>query len=315
MKVQGNRPFQWVLLIPFLIISWAFSQAYLDGRDILELINASRYEDAQALAQRAPEKYAQWVGLLLAQRLLPETQTSNSFEAAAKGAEYACRYARVNKESEAVCYYLLRFLFTWKDRDPRATKALSQASVPTLSLAETGERLESLAREGVPFAVLRTVQNDENGLRELMQRFPYSLGGASATARLSLFLWEKEQYPEAVSVALKVAGFSGTSGGIVAYGEYYGIGVKRDSEAACRRSLFWAKRNATGTALYTLALCYMEGAGGFPRDLPLAYGLFWVGKEYSRYPHFAARIQELEKVLTPDQLKEGRRRASEFYFQ
>lgn len=318
-EVKVVNPFTrfavWVVLLLTVASVKALAQAYLDGREVLNLANASRYEEAFALAQKFPDRYAQWAALMLAQRLYPVQNPYDSFEAAAKGAEIACRYASVNKEGEAVCYYLLRFLLKWKDMDPRAARALSQVSVPALSLAEIDERVSRLAKEGVPFALFRDVQDDEAGLRKLVESSPYSLGGATAAIRLALLLWEREKYEEGVALSLRVAGFSGTSGGILAYGEFHGIGVKKDTESACRRSLYWAKRSQTGPAIYTLALCYLEGAGGLPKDPALAYGLFWVGKERSRYPHFATRIKELEQVLNPDQRADGRRRASEFIFQ
>ncbi len=39
----------------------AFSQAYLDGREVLSLANASRYAEAFQLARKRPEAYGQWV--------------------------------------------------------------------------------------------------------------------------------------------------------------------------------------------------------------------------------------------------------------
>ncbi len=37
----------------------AFSQAYLDGREVLSLANASRYAEAFQLARKRPEAYGQ----------------------------------------------------------------------------------------------------------------------------------------------------------------------------------------------------------------------------------------------------------------
>lgn len=297
----------WILSLA----GWANAQAYLDGQKVLELMNASRYEEAYSLALKSPERYAQWTAHLLSQRLTPDTKDLTGFEAAAKGAEYACRYGAVNKESEAFCYFLLDYLLRWKDADPRAAKALAQVTVPSLGLAEMREKVNQLAKEGVPFALnLKVPRHDEAGLKELAEKFPYSIGGVSATSRLALLLWENGRHAEAVSLALKVVGFSGTPAGIVAYGEFHGIGVTKNQENACRRSLFWARRTTTAPALYTLGLCYRDGAGGFPKDLPLAYGIFWTAKEYSGYPGFAGLIEELEKVLTPEQRKEGRQRGA-----
>lgn len=295
----------WILALA----GWATAQAYLDGQKVLELMNASRYEEAYALSLTSPERYAQWTAHVLSQRLVPETRDRNGFEATAKGAEYACRYASVNRESEAFCYYLLNFLLRWKDADPRAASALAQAKVPSLGLKEIDERVSRLAKDGVPFAMLREAQG-EASLKRLAESFPYSLGGVSATSRLALLLWEGGKHAEAVSLALKIAGFSGTPAGVLAYGEYHSIGVKKDQESACRRSLFWARRTTTAPTLYTLGLCYRDGAGGFPKDLPLAYGIFWTAREYSGYPGFTELIEELEKVLTPEQRKEGRQRGS-----
>lgn len=298
-----------------LALSWGLAQAYLDGREVLSLLNASRYQEAFALAERFPERYAQWGASIIRNALPPVAHTYSLPEAAVRSAEYACRYASVNAESEAYCYYALLVLLRQRDFDPRVATLMAKASLPPLSQAEARERMAALAEKGVPFAVYDGLGRDEKGLRELAEKYPYSLGGALAAGRLSLILWEREQYQEAVTWALRASGATGTAAGVLAYGEYHGIGVKQNQEAACSRALFWAKRTMAGPAVYTLGLCYRDGAGGFPKDPVLAYGVFWVGKDYSRYPRFEERVKELEGLLTTNQLKEGRARAAEHLLQ
>ncbi|RTH05663.1 hypothetical protein CSW14_05235 [Thermus scotoductus] len=86
--------------------------------------------------------------------------------------------------------------------------------------------------------------------------------------------------------------------------------MKQNRETACSRAAFWAPRSASGPALLTLALCYWEGAAGFPKDPIEAYGILWYGKDVSGAPDFRTYLAQLEKVLTPEQQMGGRRRAA-----
>jgi len=113
-----------------------------------------------------------------------------------------------------------------------------------------------------------------------------------------------------VRYALLAPGVSPLAGGVLAWAEYFGRGVKQNREAACPRAAFWAPRSFSGPALLTLALCYWEGAAGFPKDPIEAYGILWYGKDASNAPDFRTYLAQLEKVLTPEQQVEGRKRAA-----
>lgn len=308
---------QGLLTVLLLSSGFGIAQDYLDGREVLVLMNTGRYQEAFALAEKAPEKYAQWAAVMIKNAVPPVAHMYNLAEAAVRAAAHACRYAGVNKESEAWCYQEISGLNRAKEYDPRVAHALTQVSLPSITSTEAAERLNRLVAGGVPLAVYYSASRarDEQRLRELANQHPYSLGGVLAAGFLSLSLWERERYAEAVALALRGAGVTGTAGGVLAYGEYHGVGVGKNQDNGCRRALFWAKRNLAGPAVYTLGLCYRDGAGGFPKDLTLAYGIFWTGKEYSRYSYFADRVKELEGVLSPDQRVEGRRRGGEFFFQ
>lgn len=300
----------------FLGLAWGSAQGPSSGHEILSALNAWRYREAFALGERSPQRYAQWVALMIGNALPPKADRYSPLEAKVRSAEYACRHASVNRESAAYCYHTLLLLLRERDFEPRLATLMGEASIPRLTRAEARERLLSLAKEGVPFALYSQSQGKEGDLRGLAGKHPHSLGGVLAASALSGMLWRRGEHREALGWALRGRGVAGEAEGVVAFAQYYGIGLGRDQGAACARALFWAKRTLADPAVYTLGLCHQEGAGGFPKDPALAYGIFWLGKNYSEYGFFIYRAWELqEKSLTRRQLKEGRVRAAEYLLQ
>ncbi len=304
----------------------AFSQAYLDGREVLSLANASRYAEAFQLARKRPEAYGQWAALLIWHRILPEAYAYSTVEGYLRGYAEACRHMTVNKEAEAFCYRGIIDADSWRNY-PEVARLLTEIQLPKISRQQAQQGLTLLERENVPYAILlnkvvgyllstdpnqRAKAREEARLQPLVERYPYSLGGAMAAGLLSQVLWERERYSEALSTARPVAGIVAAAGSVLAWAEYTGTGVQQNRQSACNRAHFWVRRSLAPAALYTLALCYLEGTGGFPKDPVEAYGVLWLGKNNSPYPGFAEKVRELEALLTPAQLQEGRRRAESY---
>jgi hypothetical protein len=281
-----------------------------DDRRLAELANRGRYAEAYALAERAPERFAHWYAYLLFHTVPPKGAYSAG-EAAVRAAEHACRYREANPEAAAYCYETLAVILRWRDHNPRIARALPGAKLPGLSPSEVDQGLGALAEKGVSLAVYYRNSSKTEALERLVRERPYSLGGQLAAGALANHLWETgDRKGEMLRYALLAPGVSSLAGGVLAWAEYFGQGVKRNREAACPRAAFWAPRSASGPALLTLALCYREGAAGFPKDPIEAYGILWYGKDVSGAPDFRTYLAQLEKVLTPQQQVEGRRRAA-----
>lgn len=275
-----------------------------------ELANASRYDAVYALFDSDPGTYAHWAAYLLSYRIPPRGTEYALGASDVYGAEIACRYRQANKEAEAYCLNQLNLIARWKDADPRVASALPRVKLPEISSNEIAERLRQLAAEGVPYAVYMANRRDLGLLEGLVEKAPYSLGGQLAAGYLALRYWEEGNYEKALRYAFKSPGVSGSAAGVLAWAEYTGTQVARNQANACNRANFWAIRTLNGPATYTLGMCYLEGAGGFPKDPVEAYGIFWMGRQSSSYEGFAKRLEELEKTLTPQQLKEGRERGA-----
>ncbi len=295
-------------LLPALAL--ARSPLEADDRRFAELANRGRYAEAYALAERAPERFAHWYAHLLFHAVPPKGAYSPG-EAAVRAAEHACRYREANPEAAAYCYETLALVLRWKDHDPRIAQALPGAKLPGLSPAEMERGLQALAEGGVSLAVYHRNQLKSEVLEKLVRERPYSLGGQLAAGLLANRLWETgDRKGEMARYALLAPGVSPLAGGALSWAEYFGQGVKGNREAACSRAAFWAPRSTSGPALLTLALCYREGAAGFPKDPIEAYGILWYGKGVSGAPDFRTYLAQLEKALTPEQQVEGRRRAA-----
>ena len=281
-----------------------------DDRRFAELANGGRYAEAYALAESAPERFAHWYAYLLF-HTVPPKGTYSVGEATVRAAEHACRYREVNLEAAAYCYRTLALILRWKDQDPRIAQTLPGAKLPSLSPSEVDQGLQALAEKGVSPAVYYRNSSKTEVLERLVRERPYSLGGQLAAGALANDLWERgNRGGEMVRYALLAPGVSPLAGGVLSWAEYFGQGVKQNREAACSRAAFWAPRSTSGPALLTLALCYWEGAAGFPKDPIEAYGILWYGKDVSGAPDFRTYLAQLEKVLTPEQQMEGRRRAA-----
>jgi hypothetical protein len=244
-----------------------------DDRRFAELANRGRYAEAYALAESAPERFAHWYAHLLFHTVPPKGAYSVG-EAAVRAAEHACRHREANPEAAAYCYEALALVLRWKDHDPRIARALPGAKLPGLSPSEVDRGLQTLAEKGVSLAVYHRDRSKPEVLEGLVRERPYSLGGQLAAGALANRLWETgDRKGEMARYALLAPGVSSLAGGALAWAEYFGQGVKRNREAACSRAAFWAPRSASGPALLTLALCYWEGAAGFPKDPIEAYGV------------------------------------------
>lgn len=310
--------------LPFLL---AGAQEYLDGKEILDLTNKGKYEEALLLARSRPNAYGQWAALLIWHRIAPSMYSYSTTEGYLRGYAEACQYRGANKEAEAFCYRGIIDADGWKAY-PEVASLLKEIRLPELSRVEAQQGIARLEREGVPYAIYlnqvawpilsgdpkqRAMALDENRLRPLADRYPFSLGGSFARGLWALVLWERGRYSEALRIAEPVAGAIAAAGSVLAWAEYAGQGVKQNREDACRRALFWTQRSNANPAVYTLGMCYLEGAGGFPKDPVEAYALFWLGKYLgSQNPGFEERLKELEKSLTPNQVKEGRQRAQRY---
>ncbi|WP_126188093.1 hypothetical protein [Thermus scotoductus] len=311
------------------VLSQSNGEAYLDGRPILELASAGRYEEAYDLARKQPERYAQWGALLIWHRLLPQTSSYSSVEAVIRGYGEACRYRGVNKESEAFCYRGIIDVRGWEDaRVPGIAELVRQVSLPNLSAREAQEELNRLEAQGVPYAMVynrairwtyspdpkvRARAMDEAVVRPIAERYPYSLGGTfSAGWWAGVILWSQGRYEQALRLAQPSAGILALSGSVVAWAEYAGAGVKQNKNNACTRAHFWTRKSITPAGVYTLGMCYLEGDGGFPKDPVEAYALFWLGNERYPGPLFAQRLRELEATLSPEQIARGRQRVANY---
>jgi len=306
--------------LPYLLVlaasvlgSGASAQPYpleADDRRFAELANGGRYAEAYALAESAPERFAHWYAYLLF-HAVPPKGTYSPGEATVRAAEHACRYREANLEAAAYCYRTLGLILRWKDQDPRIAQALPGAKLPDLSPSELDQGLQALAEKGVSLAVYFRNTAKLEVLERLVRERPYSLGGQLAAGAIANRLWEAgDRKGEMVRYALLAPGVSSLAGGVLAWAEYFGQGVKQNREAACPRAAFWGPRSSSGGALLTLALCYWEGAAGFPKDPIEAYGILWYGQRSSNAPDFRAYLAQLEKALTPKQQVEGRRRAA-----
>ncbi len=281
-----------------------------DDRRFAELANGGRYAEAYALAERAQERFAHWHAYLLFYAVPPKG-TYSPGEAIVRAAEHACRYREANPEAAAYCYRTLAVILRWKDQDPRIDQALPGAKLPSLSPSEADQGLQALAERGVSLAVYYRNPSKPEVLERLVRGRPYSLGGQLAAGLLANRLWEAgDRKGEMVRYALLAPGVSPLAGGALAWAEYFGQGVRQNREAACSRAAFWASRSANGSVFLTLALCYWEGAAGFPKDPIEAYGILWYGKDVSAAPDFRTYLAQLEKALRPEQQVEGRRRAA-----
>jgi hypothetical protein len=299
---------------PALLLALALARPSpeADDRRFAELANRGRYAEAYALAESAPERFAHWYAHLLLHAVPPKGAYSPG-EATVRAAERACRHREANPEAAAYCYEALALVLRWKDHDPRIARALPGAKLPGLSPSEVDRGLGALAEKGVSLAVYFYHRDrlKPEALEGLVRERPHSLGGQLAAGALANRLWEGgDRGREMVRYALLAPGVSPLAGGALAWAEYFGQGVKRNREAACPRAAFWAPRSASGPALLTLALCYWKGAAGFPKDPVEAYGILWYGKDVSSAPDFGTHLARLEKVLTPKQQVEGRRRAA-----
>ncbi len=295
----------------------AQSQEYLDGREVIRLTAESRYGEAFELARSRPSAYGQWAALMIWNRIAPSTYPYSTPEAYLRGYAEACRHMMVNKEAEVFCYLGIADV---NNRRPLYSEVLSrpkEARLPNIRPQEALRGLVLLEKEGVPYARYLFRRNpaqgdpsqEEGRLRSLAERYPYSLGGAMAAGERALILWENQRYPEALRLAQPLAGIIASAGGVVAWAEYTSQGTGQNRESACRRAHFWARRSNPPPAVYTLGLCYLEGAGGLPRDPVEAYALFWLGDYLGfRYPGFKQALKRLEASLTPAQILEGRRR-------
>jgi len=281
-----------------------------NDRRFAELANGGRYPEAYALAESAPERFAHWYAYLLF-NAVPPKGTYSLGEATVRAAEHACRYREANLEAAAYCYNTLSLILRWKDRDPRIAQALPGAKLPDLSPSELDRGLQALAEKGVSYAVYLRNRTKPEVLEGLLRERPYSLGGQLAAGSLANRLWERgNRGSEMARYALLAPGVSSLAGGVLAWAEYFGQGVKQNREAACSRAAFWAPRSSSGAALLVLALCYWEGAAGFPKDPIEAYGILWYGQQFSGAPDFGTYLAQLEKALMPEQQVEGRRRAA-----
>jgi hypothetical protein len=283
-----------------------------DDRRLAELANRGRYAEAYALAESAPERFAHWYAHLLFHTVPPKGAYSVG-EAVVRAAEHACRHREANLEAAAYCYETVAVILRWKDQDPRIAQALPGAKLPSLSPSEVDRGLQALVEKGVSLAVYFHYRSrlKSEALERLVRERSHSLGGQLAAGLLASRLWERgNRGGEMARYALLAPGVSSLAGGALAWAEYFGQGVKRNREAACPRAAFWAPRSASAPALLTLALCYWEGAAGFPKDPIEAYGILWYGKDTSGAPDFGTYLAQLEKVLTPQQQVEGRRRAA-----
>jgi hypothetical protein len=264
-----------------------------DDRRFAELANRGRYAEAYALAENAPERFAHWYAYLLF-HTVPPKGTYSVGEAVVRAAEHACRYREVNLEAAAYCYETLAVILRWKDQDPRIAQALPGAKLPRLSPSEVDQGLQTLAEKGVSLAVYFYYRSrlKSEALERLVRERPHSLGGQLAAGLLASRLWERgNRGSEMVRYALLAPGVSSLAGGALAWAEYFGQGVKQSREAACPRAAFWAPRSASAPALLTLALCYWEGAAGFPKDPIEAYGILWYGKDVSGAPDFGTYMK------------------------
>lgn len=306
--------------LPYLLVlatsvlgSGASAQPYpLEGDDrrFAELANGGRYPEAYALAESAPERFAHWYAHLLFDAVPPKG-TYSPGEATVRAAEHACRYREANLEAAAYCYDTLALILRWKDQDPRIAQALPGAKLPELSPSELDQGLRALAEKGISYAAYLRNRAKPEVLERLVRERPHSLGGQLAAGFLANRLWERgDRGSEMARYALLAPGVSSLAGGVLAWAEYFGQGVKRNREAACPRAAFWTTRSSSGAALLVLGLCYWEGAAGFPKDPIEAYGILWYGQQFSNAPDFGTYLAQLEKALTPEQQGEGRRRAA-----
>ncbi|MGC8905387.1 hypothetical protein [Thermus sp.] len=281
-----------------------------DDRRFAELANGGRYPEAYALAESALERFAHWYAHLLFDAVPPKG-TYSPGEATVRAAEHACRYREANLEAAAYCYDTLALILRWKDQDPRIAQALPGAKLPELSPSELDQGLRALAEKGISYAAYLRNRAKPEVLERLVRERPHSLGGQLAAGFLANRLWERgDRGSEMARYALLAPGVSSLAGGVLAWAEYFGQGVKRNREAACPRAAFWATRSSSGAALLVLGLCYWEGAAGFPKDPIEAYGILWYGQRFSNAPDFGTYLAQLEKALTPEQQGEGRRRAA-----
>jgi hypothetical protein len=269
-----------------------------DDRRFAELANRGRYAEAYALAENAPERFAHWYAYLLF-HTVPPKGTYSVGEAVVRAAEHACRYREVNLEAAAYCYETLAVILRWKDQDPRIAQALPGAKLPRLSPSEVDQGLQTLAEKGVSLAVYFYYRSRlrSEALEKLVRERPHSLRGQLAAGLLASRLWEGGNRGGGMArYALLAPGVSSLAGGVLAWAEYFGQGVKQNREAACPRAAFWAPRSASGPALLILALCYWKGAAGFPKDPIEAYGILWYGKDVSGAPDFRTYLAQLEKA-------------------
>ncbi|WCM40110.1 hypothetical protein [Thermus antranikianii] len=284
----------------------------LDDQRFVELVRVARYPEAYALTEKEPARFAHWWAYMTARTVPPWGSNLTPIEAHVRATEWACRYREFNAEAAAFCYYEIQLVLRWKDQDPRYPEALKGVSLPNLTAAEAQQALESLAAKGVSLAVFRVKRGEESALKDLAQNRPYSLGGQLAAGALADILWRRYEGEKAVQYALKAAGTSASAAGVLAWGEYTGTGVKKNQDTACRRANFWAVRSLAHSALFTLGLCYLEGAGGFPKDPIEAYAMFWLAKD-AIGGYVGKYLSELEQTLTPEQRLEGRRRAAKYF--
>lgn len=317
------------LVIVTLLASFLFVQAqdYLDGREVILLANESRYNEAFELARSRPATYGQWAALMVWHRIVPSAYSYSKIEGLLRGYAEACQHMGVNKEAEAFCYRGIIDAENWKS-NPEVSSLLKEIKLPKIGFQDAQQGLMRLEKEGVPYAILVNqvvrylVSRDpaywaegrkEARLRPLAESNPYSLGGALAAGLWAETLWEDQQYSKALQLAKPLAGIIATAGSVVAWAEFTGQGISQNKENACQRAHFWTRRSNAAPAVYTLGLCYLEGAGGFPKDPVEAYALFWLGDYLgSRYPGFKQSLKELEASLTPAEIREGRQRVNRY---
>ena len=100
--------------------------------------------------------------------------------------------------------------------------------------------------------------------------------------------------------------------GIMGYMYLYSVGVAQD----CTQALHWSRRAADlneGLAEDNLGQMCENGEAGLPRDLVQAYKWFWLSElQGNRFGQHDAIEIEMHHALTPQQISEAKRLATEF---
>ncbi|MGC8905763.1 hypothetical protein, partial [Thermus sp.] len=254
---------------------------------VLSLYDAGRYGDAWNLIQARLPGTAEWAAHHTNLSLPPlQPHKTKSYPEAVK---LACGYRQANPEAYAYCLYGLAF------PTPEVADWVKAGELPSLSQEQIRTELESLVTRGSSaatyflgrmelFGLFGYKPNPEKAvkrLENLVRASPDTLGGRLAMGLLSQFYYwgirGVQANPSLGALYARKAGTtSALAAGLLAYLEYRGSGgVEQNPSAACTRANFWAIRAPDPVILYVLGLCYLEGAGGFPKDPVEAYGLIW----------------------------------------